>query len=154
MENNSNNAFVKKISWLIILIAIFGIGFYSGAHSKKSDQGPTTEIVKESVSLMLDYGNGTVKVYSGLPFVAGNSVFDLLQALELAQKIKLDYKDYGGDLGVFLNSIDGIGKDAKDQKYWQYWLNNEYSTVGVSTYALRPGDVIEFKFIKGQTVSE
>jgi nickel-dependent lactate racemase len=57
--------------------------------------------------------------------------------------------DYGGGMGVFINSI-ASSKNTKD-KWWQYWVNGEYAKVGVSNYRPSSGDVIEFK-LTGETI--
>lgn len=97
---------------------------------------------------MLDFGNSEIKSFTSLDFTKNQNVFDLLKQITGQNNIELLYKDYGGDLGIFIESIGGI-KNNNDS-YWQYWVNNQYSTKGVSSYVIQPNDVIEFKFIKGQ----
>jgi hypothetical protein len=53
-------------------------------------------------------------------------------------------------MGVFITAIDGVGNNQAGDKYWQFWLNNEYSKVGASSQRLRDGDMVEWKYLAGQ----
>ena len=97
---------------------------------------------------MIDEGNGTINVVRDLPFQENATVYDALKLASEKGGFALGVKDYGGTLGVFVESIDGKkgGKDA----WWQYWVNNAYGDIGASTATVRAGDVIEWKLTKGQ----
>lgn len=143
-----DNKFLKYTSGLVILGIVFLLGISVG----RDYRAPATETVSQnqpqsSVSLMIDYGDGRVKTFHDL---SGATAFDVLKNATDANSTELKYKDYGGELGIFIESIGGIGKDPSGKKWWQYWVNNKYSQVGVSSYKIQPGDIIEFKFIQGQ----
>lgn len=52
--------------------------------------------------------------------------------------------DYG-DLGVFINSINGK-QSGDDNNYWQFWVNNQYADAAADKYVVKQGDVIFWKF--------
>ncbi|MBI3341961.1 DUF4430 domain-containing protein, partial [Candidatus Curtissbacteria bacterium] len=55
----------------------------------------------------------------------------------------LTYKDYGGDLGIYITAINGI--EPTGNQYWQFNINGNSSEVGVSSYIVQDNDKIEFK---------
>lgn len=143
---------MKFSGWLIVLIAIFLFGFSTASRTGTNVNQNGTQITerKSEASLMIDFGNGTLKTYKDIAVTSTTTAFHALKEAIDSDNTKLEYKDYGGDLGVFVESIAGVGKDPQSRKWWQYWVNNNYSQMGVSSYEINPGDVIEFKYIEGQ----
>jgi hypothetical protein len=94
---------------------------------------------------MFDYGDGAPQAIQDVPVEEGDSVFDAVEAAASRGGIEIEYEDYGGDLGVFLQSVNGVGADGGDA-WWQYWVNNEYGTIGMSSREVNPGDVVFLKF--------
>ena len=144
----------RIVSFGLIALFLVGIGFYVGKNYTAPAETPaaiTEQTPVQTVSLMLDYGNGTVKTLNDIPWNASSTVFEVLKKLDEEKKIALTYKDYGGELGVFIEAIDGKKGDTKANTWWQYWVNNRYSTMGVSNNMLKAGDIVEFKLTKEQT---
>jgi hypothetical protein len=76
------------------------------------------------------------------------TVYQALQSAGEKGNFKLSVKDYGGELGVFVEAIDG--QKGKSDAWWQYWVNNAYGEIGASNAKINPGDAIEWKLVKGQ----
>ena len=149
----NNKSKITIISQLIIALAIFFGGVYIGASITPQVQD-TAQIRKgneqaQSVSLMIDYGEGDITSFLNIPLEEGESLFDVVKSTTEENNIPLGFKDFGGELGVFIESINGV-PDGTSSKWWQYFVDNKYGEIGVSSYIVKPGDVIEFKFIKGQ----
>lgn len=147
---------MKHIAKTIILIAVLLLGFASGIQYDKRTrlcgtcQCPSLTVAPaKPVQLMLDYGNGKIDTYS-MDLTKDTSVFELLQKSSQEKNIELKFKDYGGEMGVFVEAIGGIENNIAENKYWQYWVNNNYAQVGPSQQILQTGDVIQWKFIQGQ----
>jgi hypothetical protein len=147
-----NNKILKYVGYVVVIVAVFllGISFSKISKAPETGQNVSQNSQIKTASLMIDYGNGQVKTYQDISISEKANAFDLLKSAADKNKITLGYKDYGGDMGVFIESIGGIGKDSSGKKWWQFWVNNKYSQVGVSSYKIHPGDVVEFKFIQGQ----
>ena len=99
-------------------------------------------------SLMLDFGDGRIKVYPEIKLNYGASTFNLLKQVSLVDK-KLDLK-YTADpetQEVKNFSINGYNSTEADKK-WQVWLNNQLQTEGINQIRLKSGDIIEFKYVK------
>ncbi|MFH1253144.1 MAG: DUF4430 domain-containing protein [Candidatus Uhrbacteria bacterium] len=147
---------IKILSGLVIVFGLFLAGWLVGAGNTKNLNSTTGSSVVEqaadkSVSVMFDFGDGTVKTFTEVSLPKDSaSVFDVLLALSNEKKLALVYKDYGGDLGIFIQSINAVPGEGASDRWWQFWVNNIYSQIGVSNSLVKAGDVIEFKIIKGQ----
>lgn len=146
------NKAIKSAAILIILVAAFYLGFNYGqnkaiAPSINNNQAPEQEL-KSKAGLMLDFGNGDIKSFTEKEISKNQSAFDLVKQVAEENNIGLKYKDYGGELGIFIEAIGGVENNI--EQWWQYWVNGNYSVVGAGSYLLQPGDLIEFKFVKGQ----
>jgi hypothetical protein len=80
-------------------------------------------------------------VYQGLEGV------DALTLLK--QMHKVETKDFGKDLGEFVESIEGV-KPGKDE-FWSFYVNGKQAQVGASSYVTKKGDVIEWRLEKIQS---
>jgi len=159
---------MKNIIKILAVVIIFIFGVYFGyalknnasarsaainflpASPAPANSSPAVNEGKIKVNLMLDFGDGKVKTFNNVEIAKEGTVFDLLKTAAAENSLALDFKDYGGDLGVMIKSIDGAGADATSGKYWQYWLNNSYAKVGAAAQKLAAGDLVEWKLIKGQ----
>lgn len=145
---------MKKTHGLLLLLIVFVLGAYVGV--RNADKFPalqrqaSQEHAQESrtVSLMLDFGNGTVRTFDAVTWQEGMTVADALQTAAAAQGIPVGSKDFGGSLGMFVETIDGVGGGT--DRWWQYWVNNRYGTVGAGNQRIQSGDIVEWKFIQGQ----
>jgi len=154
---------MKLLAKIIIVVVIFIGGFYFGqqqalspsngsqpvAETESANQPEKQATTEISVSLMLDFGNGQVRTYNQIELAKNSTVFGLLEKATAENNFKLQSKDYG-DLGVFIEAIGDIKNDTAGDRFWQCWVNNEYAQIGASNYQLNDGDVVEWKFIKGQ----
>ena len=149
--------FLKYIGYFVIIVVVFLLGISTGRNYKASETNLSgvpltvrqfTQV--QTASIMIDYGSGKIQTYRDLPITATSTAFDVLKSVVDANNLNLGFKDYGKSMGIFIESIGDVGKDPAGKKWWQYWVNNSYSQVGVSNYNVKPGDVIEFKFIQGQ----
>ena len=139
---------MKSIAKIIIIVAIFVFGVYIGQNysilpeSKISPEItaplPNTEEPQiVSANLMLDFGDGTINSYTGIELAQGATVFDLLKKAADDNDIELNYQDYGGEMGVFVESIGEAKSDFAANRYWQYWVNDEYAKAGASLQPAR-----------------
>jgi hypothetical protein len=134
---------------IIFLVAgSFFVGFLVGARKNFSSPEVREDISQSTVSVMFDYGNDTSDVFDLTIPGEGASLFEILKSALESEMITLEYKDYGGELGVFIQSINDFAGGV--EYYWQYWVNNRFADVGVSSFSPKPGDVILFKLAKSQ----
>lgn len=67
------------------------------------------------------------------------------------QIIRKDYpftfsgKEYSG-LGFFVEEINGVKNNTQEGRYWIYYINGKKAQVGISSYILKPNDIIMWKY--------
>lgn len=100
------------------------------------------------VSLMIDYGNGQVKVYPEVKLSYGSTVFDLLKRVSsIDKKFILNYVEDKENQEVANLSINDFQSYTNGQQ-WLVWLNNSLQLEAVNKIRLKTGNVIELKYIK------
>lgn len=77
------------------------------------------------------------------------TVADLMTRAAREQSLQIITKDYGGSLGLFFESIDGLKNDTATNQYWSLYINNTKSAVGASTAVVHPGDIVSWRYEKG-----
>lgn len=101
------------------------------------------ESLSIKVSLKIDYGNGTVVWFNNTRIPPRTSLFNATNMLA-----RLDYTVF--DLGVFVNSINGVGEDPG-----RWWLWHHYDgkwtpgPIGSDQWILHEGDVVSWTYGKG-----
>ena len=140
---------------IIILISVFLLGVSSQALSEnlfKKDTIPplqNTEQTQLTASIMIDFGNGTIRTMNDIPVHAQDTLYTTLVAMSERDEFTLQTTDYG-DMGVFVEGIDGI--KGVNGTWWQVWINNTYATEGASSITTRHGDIILWKLTTEQTL--
>jgi hypothetical protein len=127
----------SRRTFLISILAIMA-GFTAVAHGQAAPQ---------TVTLIIDFGDGVKKSFSQIPWTKGMTVLD---AMNLAKPMHggFDFKSHGSGATTFLDSID----DAKNQgggannRNWQYWVNAQYAQQGFGVQTLDPLDIVYWKY--------
>ena len=65
----------------------------------------------------------------------------LLEALENIDDLILETED--SQFGAFITSINGIIQEGN--YFWNYYVNGDYATLGVSSYKINNNDIFEFR---------
>lgn len=110
----------------------------------------TQESIFQTISLEFDSGDKILE-FNDVEVDSDENLFDVLQRVTEQNAVEFSYKDFGGDLGIFIESINNSGQQGSKTKWWQYWVNGEYAKVGVSSYHIKTGDDIIFIFTDSQS---
>ncbi len=75
------------------------------------------------------------------------TVYELMQFLTADSKKPFFFqtKEFAG-IGHFVESINGIKNNQKENQYWIYYINGESANMGISQYKIQPNDKIEWRF--------
>lgn len=145
-----------KISFkIIIFVAVLATAvFLQHTLVTKTAKPPATDGFQEAnqeitVALKIDFGDGNINNYDGIKLGQEKTVFNLLKKVAEENDMEFSFKEYP-DLGVLIESIDNVKNDFGINKWWQYWVNGQYATVGADKYELKNNDLVEWKYIKGQ----
>ncbi|MBI2050390.1 MAG: DUF4430 domain-containing protein [Parcubacteria group bacterium] len=138
---------MKQIKFLVLgilfLVAGFLLGLGFDGQSATGERGEYAQ-TEQPTSIMIDTGSELLG-FSDRSVAEGDTVWSLLERTAAASgELSVAATDYG-DLGILIGNINGYENGA-DKKYWQYWVNNKYAEVAADAYAVRPGDVIMWKF--------
>lgn len=143
----------KKLSSFFIALIIVAILVVVGFVLPKlnveplSDPVAVEENASQTLNLQFDLGDGSeVLKFNDVEINNDENLFNIMQRVTEQNNIEFSYKDFGGDLGIFIKSINNSAEQKSKTKWWQYWINNEYAQVGVSNYKVKPGDDVIFKF--------
>jgi hypothetical protein len=153
----------KKVIYIIILVIFFLLlaSIFTGIETKKVQLGTPLSlfgnvkspllqkaIIPEKVSEVTD-GRQTNFIVGSVSYpvstAVGGNIYEVMNTLSSTTAFRFTAKYYQG-LGYFIEEINGIKN--KDGYYWTLYVNEVYSTVGVSDYILKEGDQIEWKLEK------
>lgn len=106
---------------------------------------PTPPPRGETVSLEVDFGNGIVRACLALPWRAGMTVSDVLDA---AAKFRpgLRFDRQGEGESAFLQSIEGIAGEGQAGRNWIYYVKNARGQRGIGVHELKSGDAVLWKY--------
>ena len=134
-----------KVIILVFVAVIFLAGGFFAYNAIKNN-GTKEPVVEQNTQkelfLHIDFGNETSKDFL-VDFKENYSVFDLLK--EASEKLSFSIKSKTYDIGVFIESINGID-GGKDNKYWSYYVNGEMPMISADKNLLKLGDKVDFKF--------
>jgi hypothetical protein len=99
------------------------------------------------VDVIIDYGNGTVRVYDDVPIPKARST--VFQALISVASVK--YTEY--PFGIFVDSIDGVANDPTANRYWIYYVYIEgqgfvMGEVAANLKLVSDGDRVSWNYTK------
>ena len=137
--------FRQTLKLFALLFGVLAFGVLLGVSLVDMGYAPTGAQSSENkiwVDLAIDYGNGDEQSFPGQAVRHGDTILDLLEALERQNGIAIEKRNFPG-LGVFIEAIQGVHNT--NDSYWQFWVNGEYSKVGASQYALKDGDKVLWK---------
>lgn len=145
---------MKNLLFIPFLILALFVGFYGGVIYKDSQAKKVAAVnlqtERAEVNFMFDFGDGKIKTFNKIAIENNATVFSIIEKISQEKGLDLSAKDYGSGMGAFIEGIDGHINDYSGDKYWQFWVNNEYAKVGAGSYVLQGGELVEWKFIKGQ----
>src|SRR3989344_848736 len=75
----------------------------------------------------------------------GSTAYDLLISAAENSEFEFRGKNFWG-LGFFVEEINGLAQNPKEDMYWIYYINGEKALVGVSQYTIQPNNSIEWKY--------
>lgn len=99
---------------------------------------------KQSVKLVIRYGDGVEKHFTALEWREGMTVLDAMKAAQDHPRgIKFEYAGKGEK--AFLSSIDGVSNEG-DGRNWIYRVNGEKGDRSFAIKTIAAGDVVDWTF--------
>ncbi len=91
-------------------------------------------IAAEGITLTVDFGNGTIREFSGLN---GSNVLEVTSSV-----LDVEVRWFG--TLAYIKGIEGL--IGEGEYGWQYWVNDEFASIAVNLYSLENGDTILWAF--------
>jgi hypothetical protein len=104
-----------------------------------------------TVRLIIDYGDGTIKTITNIPWAKGNTVLDAMNAAKSRPHgIMFGYSGSGAT--ALLTDIDGVASTGGGaaRKNWQYWINTTYGDRSFAAFELQALDVVFWRYATEQ----
>jgi hypothetical protein len=93
-----------------------------------------------AVNILIDYGNGTSQWFNETEVQLGSTLFNATDSIA-----DVEYTLF--ELGVFVDSINGVGKDQGGWWIWYYYEDDwEYGPVGSNQWILKDGETLFWKY--------
>lgn len=137
---------IKNTLMIVIpIIVIIGAGIFfvnSGIISTESIKFDT-DIV--NVTLKIDYSNDTINTYDIK--MANPTVYSVLIKVSNDYDFSVGANYYAQYQSHYIFSINSVA-EGENNKFWQYYINGNYGTVGADLQTVKDNDFIEWKFQK------
>ena len=126
----------------VLALALTGLSFFAISEIPVIQEFLTKSSPGPSI-ITIDFGDGSTKTLKIQPDGV-KTLFQIMKERFSEEGIELNYETYSG-LGEFITQI-GSKKNGEGDRYWQFWVNGAYSQVGASSYIVKVGDIIKWKF--------
>jgi hypothetical protein len=113
-----------------------------------ADPPKEPEAAKETVKLVIDYGDGVQKVFASLPWTKETTAFGVLEAAAKHPRgIKFTHQGKGET--VLVTAIDELKNEGRG-KNWLYEVNGKLGDRSCAVMPLKAGDSVLWRFGKYQ----
>lgn len=141
MKNN----FTKIVIGIIILaVVIVGVYLYQDNKDDKNEVAVTNNEEVSELSVTTTIDDGAVQNSYDKMVSSGTTALEVINLVSAEEDLVLGITEY--DFGILIDSIDGVGEDTNDGKYWSFYINDEMSMVGISDYVVSDNDDILMKY--------
>jgi len=145
MKNNIIKIIVGVIILAVIILA--GVLWQNNNEDNNSNTTESTNTTVEEtdeISIITIIDSGDTKTSYDKNVSSGTTALEVLNLVSEEDGIVLGTTEY--DFGIMIDSIDGVGENVDDGKYWSFYVNDEMSMVGLTDYTVSDNDVILMKY--------
>lgn len=144
---------MKKLSIFIVLILLLGALFYFLPKNNTINTGKNTNskdnIEDSDFEMLVSYHFSEDDIQEfDYHFKQPASLDQIVAYHCLKNEWECNSENYG-EMGILITQIKGK-QNGEDQKYWQYFIEDEQPQISVDKYYPKEGDTIEWKFIKSE----
>jgi Domain of unknown function (DUF4430) len=138
----------QKWSLVIVpLLILFGSACSDDDSSNRSSSPPpaaSSAAAQLQGRVMIDFtGAPSQRAPVSMPFAVASGA-KALDAIKVAVgENNISTQEFSG-LGAFVTGLFGV--QAQGNNFWEFRVNGESSDVGVSSYEVKEGDVLEFRY--------
>lgn len=131
----------------LLVVAVLALAALS-AERATAEPAQDPQPAKETVKLLIDYGDGAQKVFSAIPWTKETTVFTALEsAAKHSRGIKFTHQGKGET--VLVTAIDDLKNEGRG-KNWLYEVNGKLGDRSCAVMPLKAGDSVLWRFGKYQ----
>lgn len=136
---------------VVLLIALLGFATWHTRQMRAAAAASTPGQVDvyTTITIVVDYGDGSQRRLVGIPHTPGMSVLDAMN-LATGRPHPIQFQGTGSGPTALITQIDDVRNEAgsMESKAWQYWVNTQYGDTSVGVATLKAGDRISWAFKK------
>ena len=134
--------FIQYIAIIVVLLSLVIIVSSTNLFSIFTPQEKSENLIYD-VSIIITSPEWNIK-YTNVT-TSNYTVADLLFECADVYNFSVKKSYFPGYNSYYIDEINGI-VNGNDNRYWQYYVNNELADMGCSTYLLQDGDIVEWCF--------
>ncbi|MFA6253568.1 MAG: DUF4430 domain-containing protein [Patescibacteria group bacterium] len=140
----------KNLKFLVLALLIIGvIGLWQSSvlqtKNKAQQQQARQEQVNQKINITFVFADDKQKTIDyQLPENNTKNLFTITQEVASSQAWDLQYQDYG-EMGYLVTKIDTL-ENGQDNKYWQYFVDDQMPQVSADKYIPKNGEEIKWTF--------
>jgi hypothetical protein len=133
---------LKKILLILIpLVIIISLGLVLANLGIITTEPPQLNPNSVNATLIINFGNGTANNYN--IELENATVYSLLEEASYLYNFTFETQYYEQYQCHYISAITSV-VEGNDNNFWQYYLNNEYGTLGADLQPIKDGDVVEW----------
>ena len=110
-----------------------------------------TYLVTLKVVFALPDKNATKPFYINYPKNENKTAFDVLLAAQSHPCYNFNYTEIPV-YGAYITSICGVSNRFATHTYWMFYVNGKEESLGISSYLVKPNDVVELRYLNSTTL--
>jgi exopolysaccharide biosynthesis protein len=138
-----NNRKILFVFLFFVFLAVAG-DLYSKIGPSK-DINPSDKDVVKTAEILQKYLLYVEEKNYEISVPENTTVYGLMDSLKQRGDISFNGKS-SAEFGFFVEEINGKKNSADTNTYWIYYINDKAAAVGISSYVLKPGDIISWKY--------
>jgi hypothetical protein len=139
--NRKKTAFQAMIFVIVLALAIIGLWYVAQNLQRDAEVESIENPITVSMWIITDEW---VIEYMDMP-TTNNTVYTLLVECSSVYDFPITSTYWHGYESVFINSINGT-QNGEGDRWWQYYVNDEYGEVGCDRKEIFDDDIIEWIF--------
>jgi len=100
---------------------------------------------KKNIRVTLAIDSGIRKREFPMEVEENGTVFELLKKASSKHSFSFGYSNNAA-YGVFVEELDGVSNNPSASKFWLYYVNGKYASLGASSQKISEGDVILWRY--------
>lgn len=148
----NKNIMKKNLKFIVLALLIIGvIGLWQSSvlqtKNKSLEQTLTREQVEQKINITFVFADDKQSTIDyQLAENNTKNLFTITEEVASSQAWDLQYKDYG-EMGYLVTKIDTL-ENGQDNKYWQYFVDDQMPQVSTDKYIPKNGESIKWTFVE------